>query len=280
MTYKTILVHCNDKRRIERVVGPAVELAERFGAHLIGLSVAPPVLIVPTGMPGAPDTLVVDERCRAYRRDNQELKAAFEAAVDGRGFRREWREEDAGSATVAEVVARQARAVDLIVAAQSDPQWPGSVLLDTADRLAIETARPVLIVPNEGVHSDVGGRIVLAWNGRREATRAIFDALPLLRQAKDVKVLTVDGKAEDASSRDFAASDICAALARHGIASEALEVPSDGNVGRTLLNRAIEHRADLLVMGCYGHSRLSELVFGGATRHVLKHMTIPVLMSH
>jgi nucleotide-binding universal stress UspA family protein len=238
------------------------------------------VLIVPTGMPGTPDTMVVDERCQAYRRDNPELKAAFEAAVGGGGFPCEWREADAGSASVAEVVARHARAVDLIVAAQSDPKWAGSVLLDAADRLVVETARPVLIVPNEGVHSGVGSRIVLAWDGRREGTRAAFDALPLLRQAKDVKVLTVDGRPEGEPSRDFAASDICAALARHGVASEAVEVASDGNVGRTLLNRAIEHRADLVVMGCYGHSRLSELVFGGVTRHVLRHMTIPVLMSH
>jgi nucleotide-binding universal stress UspA family protein len=280
MTYKTILVHCNDKGRIGRVLGPAVELAERFAAHLIGLSVAPPALIVPTGMPGTPDTLVVDERCQAYRRDNPQLKAAFEAAAGGRGFTCEWREADAGSATVAEVVTGQARAVDLIVAAQSDPRWPGSVLLDVADRLAVEAGRPVLIVPNEGVHSGVGSRIVVAWNGAREGTRAAFDALPLLQAAADVKVLTVGGKGEGAPPAGFAAGDICAALARHGVASEALEVESDGNVGRTLLNRAIEHRADLLVMGCYGHSRLAELVFGGATRHVLRHMTIPVLMTH
>jgi nucleotide-binding universal stress UspA family protein len=280
MAYKTILVHCNDKRRVARVAGLAAELAERFEAHLIGLSVAPPVLLVPTGMPGTPDTMVLDERCQAYRRDNPELRAAFEAAVDERGFTSEWREEDAGSASVAEVAARHARGVDLIVAAQSDPNWAGSVLLDTASRLAVEAGRPVLIVPNEGVHAGVGSSIVLAWTGRREATRAAFDALPLLQRAKDVKVLTVDASADGELARDFAASDIATALARHGVASEAVEVASDGNVGRTLLNRAIEHRADLVVMGCYGHSRLSELVFGGVTRHVLKHMTIPVLMSH
>jgi nucleotide-binding universal stress UspA family protein len=280
MTYKTILVHCNDRERVERIVGAAVELAERFQAHLIGLSVSPSVLVVPTGMPGAPDTMVIDEGCRAYRRDNPAMKAAFEAAVHGRSFTSEWREEDAGSSTVAEVGVRYGRAVDLIVAAQRDPHWSRSRWLDIADRLAVEAGRPVLIVPNEGVHSGIGTRVVVAWNGRREATRAAFDALPLLQLAKDVKVLWVDSQSEGEPARDFAATDVCTALARQGLTCEAVEVASDGNVGRTLLSRAIEHRADLMVMGCYGHSRLGEFVFGGATRYILKHTTIPVLMSH
>jgi nucleotide-binding universal stress UspA family protein len=146
--------------------------------------------------------------------------------------------------------------------------------------MVVGAGRPVLIVPNEGVHSRIGGRIAVAWNGRREATRAAFDALPLLQKAKEVKVLWIDPRSEGEDAGAFAATDLCTALARHGIACEALEAASDGSVGATLLSRAIEHRADLLVMGCYGHSRLSELVFGGATRHTLRHMTIPVLMSH
>jgi len=103
-----------------------------------------------------------------------------------------------------------------------------------------------------------------------------------IQKAKEVKVLRIDPHSED-EGRDavaFAATDLCTALARHGITCEAVAASSDGNVGATLLNQTIEYRADLLVMGCYGHSRLGEFVFGGATRHVLSHMTIPVLMSH
>jgi nucleotide-binding universal stress UspA family protein len=280
MAYKTILVHCNDRRRVERILGVAVEVADRFQAHLIGLSVSPPVLVVPAGMPGTPDSMVIDERAQVYRRDNPAMKAAFAAAVEGRTFTSEWREEDAGTSSIADVVIKHARAADLIVAAQHDWQWPVSAQLDVGDRLAVEAGRPVLLVPNEGVHKGICSRVVVAWNGRREATRAAFDALPLLQQARDVKVLWVDPRSEGEPHRDFAATDLCTALARHGVAYEAVEVASDGNVGRTLISRAVEHRADLMVMGCYGHSRLSEFVFGGATRHVLRHMTIPVLMSH
>jgi nucleotide-binding universal stress UspA family protein len=284
MAYRTILVHCNDKRRVERILASAVELAERFQAHLIGLSVAPPVRVVPAGMPGTPDTLVIDERCLAYRRDNPKMTAAFDAAVQGRQLTSEWCEEDALGSTVAEVVGRYAGGADLIVAAQRDPRWSESPQLDVADRLAVEAGRPVLIVPNEGVHSQIGTTVLVAWNGRREATRAAFDALPLLQRAKEVKVLSLGAEAEAEAARDVAAAHLCAGLARHGVTCQVidgpLERPSGGDVGETLLKRAIEHRADLLVMGCYGHSRLSELVFGGASRHVLAHMTIPVFMSH
>jgi nucleotide-binding universal stress UspA family protein len=280
MSYKTIVVHCNDKKRIGRTVGVAVELAEPFRAHLIGLSVSPPVLVVPAGVPGVPDPLVIDERSAAYRRDNPEMKAAFETTAHGRSLTSEWHEEEAGDAAVADVVVRHARTADLIVVPQQDPHWSGSPLLDVADPLAVRAGRPVLIVPNEGVHSGIGSRIVVAWNGRREAARAAFDALPLLRKASEVKVLWIDPRSEAEAAGAFAATDLCTALARHGIACEAVAAASNGNVGATLLSEAIEHRADLLVMGCYGHSRLTELVFGGASRHVLRHMTIPVLMSH
>ena len=279
MAYKTILVHCNDKMRAGRTVGAAVELAERFKAHLVGLSVSPPVLVVPAGVPGAPDTMVIDERAQVYRRDNPAMKAAFQAAVGGKTLTSEWREEDAGTSTIADVVIRHARAADLIVAAQRAWQWSASAELDVGDRLAVAVGRPVLIVPNEGVHSGIGSRVVVAWNGRREATRAAFDALPLLRKAKEVKVLWIDPRSEGEDAGVLAA-DLCLALSRYGIGCEAVGAASDSNVGATLLSRAIEYRADLLVMGCYGHSRLSELVFGGATRHILRHMTIPVLMSH
>lgn len=280
MAYKTILVHCNEKKRVARIVGAAVELAERFQAHLVGLSVSPPVLVVPAGVPGSPGTMTIDERAQVYRRDNSEMQAAFQAAVEGKGLTCEWREEDAGTSTIANVVIRHARAADLIVVAQRDWQWSVSAEFDVGDRVAVAAGRPVLLVPNEGVHSAIGSRVVVAWNGRREATRAAFDALPLLQQAKEVKVLWIDPRSEGEDAEAFAATDLCTALARHGITCEAVAATSDRNVGASLLSHAIEHRADLLVMGCYGHSRLTELVFGGASRHILRHMTIPVLMSH
>jgi len=281
MAYKTVLVHCNDKRRIARVGEAAATIAKRFQAHLIGVSVTPPVAVIPSGMPGTPDAIVLDEHCMAYRNNNPALRAAFEAAAGGSGAGIEWREADAGNANFGDVVLQQARAADLIVAAQTEVGWQGSAYLDVADRLAVESGRPVLIVPNEGLHEAYGRNVLVAWNARREAARAVFDALPLLERARQVKVVWVNPQEEGGPSTDVPAADICAALARHGVRCEATEaVRPHAEVGETLLMRAAEYGADLLVMGCYGHSRLREFVLGGASRHVLQHMRMPVLMSH
>jgi nucleotide-binding universal stress UspA family protein len=280
MSYKTILAHFNGMRRLERLLPVAMSLAERFQAHLIGLSVLPPVAVITTGMPaGVP--IVLDEHCKLYRQENAAMKSKFELAVRGRPFVAEWRDDGADAFGVAARVLQHASTVDLVIANQTDPNWPGSEELDVADRLALGSGRPVLIVPNTGMPRDIGQNVLVAWNARREATRAIFDALPILQRAKDVQVVWVNPQSEYELAQDFAAADICATLAREGVNCRATEqIKPRASVGETLLSCAKEFDTDLLVMGCYGHTRFRELVFGGASRHVLAHMTVPVLMSH
>ena len=211
--------------------------------------------------------MVVDDRCPSLpaRQSGDEGRLRERRSKDGvsrpNGARR-----TRAASSVADVVIKYARAVDLIVVAQRDSQWIGSVQLDVADRLAVEAGRPVLIVPNEGVHKGIGTRVVVAWNGRREATRAAFDALPFLQQAKDVKVLWVDQRSEGEPVGTLPPPT--SARRWHATASRARRSswPATAMSAAPLLSRAIEHRADLMVMGCYGHSRLSEFVFGGATR--------------
>jgi nucleotide-binding universal stress UspA family protein len=136
-------------------------------------------------------------------------------------------------------------------------------------------------VPRSEIRGEIGERVLVAWNARREAARAVFDALPILQRAKEVKVVWVNPQSEHETAQDIPAADICAALARHGVACEATEqLRPRVNVGETLLACAKDFAADLMVMGCYGHTRLREFVFGGASRQVLKNMSIPVLMSH
>jgi nucleotide-binding universal stress UspA family protein len=280
MSYRTILVHCNDRRRVETLLAPAVSLAEQFHAHLIGLSVMPPVEVVPVA-PAVGLPIVLDEQCNLYRQENPAMRSAFEAATHGRAIVSEWRDDVADAQGVAPRVLHYARAVDLVVAGQTDPQWAGTLWLDVADRLAMESGRPVLIVPNAGADATIGGKVLLAWNGRREAARAAFDALPILERAKEVKVVWVNAQSEREPAQDIAASDICATLARHGAKCQVTEQQElRAGVGETLLACAKEMSADLLVMGCYGHTRLREFVFGGASRYVLAHMSLPVLMSH
>jgi nucleotide-binding universal stress UspA family protein len=280
VTYKTILAHCNDSRRVVRLANVAGEIASRFGAHLIGLSVAPPVRLIPAGMPGTPDVIVDDAQLVAYHASNPELKRAFLETARAKGITAEWRERDADSSRVSAIVLACARRADLVLLVQKDPTWPLSSHLDVDDSVILGSGRPVMLVPNDGLASASARRILVAWNGTREASRAVFDAVPLLQQAEAVKIISVstDEFEPDPEDREY---DICSTLVRHNIKCTATEhIASHADVGQSLAQQAVDHRADLIVMGCYGHSRLREFVFGGASRHLLRHMTIPVLMSH
>jgi nucleotide-binding universal stress UspA family protein len=279
MSYKTILMHCNDQRRLPRLLAPTIAFADRFQSHVIGLSVVPPLSVITTGVIGAPP-IIVDAHCEGYRQENSAMRQHFKQATAASSFTAEWRDADAGSFPVIDVVLEHARAADLVVASQTDRDWPASGWLDVADLVAVESGRPVLIIPNTPQPTHVGARVLVAWNGSREAARAVFDALPILKHAEATRLVwiepQIDGEPEQAHGQD-----ICQTLLRHGVRCEKTkQAPPQDGVGPTLLAQAETFAADLLVMGCYGHTRLREFVFGGATRQVLQTMSIPVLMSH
>lgn len=281
MAYKTIMVHLNDERRVGQLVDVAAHIADRNEAHVIGLYVVPPLLVGSLG--GVGGRLAQSGRA-AFKEEAKRIETAFYEAMKGRAGVGEWRliEPPRDHPGTAEAVIEQARSADLVVANQTDDEWEYSLLLDFPERLALESGRPTLIVPNAGRFPRVGRRAMVAWNGRREATRAVFDALPLLQNAEAVKVLWVNPGSKAANTMGRTpGEDIAATLARHGVKCElGSSVTAGIEVGDDLLSRLADFGADLLVMGCYGHSRLREFVMGGATREILGHMTVPVLMSH
>jgi nucleotide-binding universal stress UspA family protein len=277
MTYKTILLHVNDERRVAGLVDAAAVLATRFDAHLIGLYVMPPVPTYGVTSMGAG---MINTSLRTFREEASRIQAAFEKATKGLPFATEWRLVDARDPGVAETIMDHGRVCDLIIASQRDRDWDFSMLLDEPERLAIESGRPVLILPNKGKFGNLGRRITVAWNGNRESARATFDALPLLKQANHVRVLWINPQ-DDPDVGDLPTAAIAANLARHGVLCEGrMLIADDAKVGDVLRADMEEDGSDLLVMGAYGRSRLREFIFGGATREVLRHMTVPVLMSH
>ncbi len=279
MSYKTILVHLADNTRRQTLLSAAFELARTFDAHLIGLTVQPPIVVAP-GMDSGPAVIIEAHRI-AYRQDIVRLKQAFDTAMQGQAFAFEWREDDAGYDDAVARIVQHARCADLIVTSRKDPKWHYSEALEEPDRLVLECGRPVLLMPNSGGAVEFGKRIVVAWNGRREAARAVFDALPLLKAAQEVVVVWVNPQEEGEAAGELPGADICAALARHGVECEATQnIRPTANVGEALLSTVKNNAADMLVMGCYGHSRMREFVFGGATRHILHHAPVPVLMAH
>lgn len=202
----------------------------------------------------------------------QAVKRLFLDRCKRTGVRFEWRGKVGSPIDSVSIIGRSA---DLLVMGQPDPDQ-ASPATDVLYGLILAAGRPVLILPHVGDFQHFGKRILLAWNGSREATRATYDALPLLKRAETVTVFSVDPP----EGQRIAGTDITTHLARHGVnATTANTVAEDTGVGDVILS-AVARSADMLVMGAWGHSRLRELVFGGATRQVLRKMTVPILMSH
>lgn len=278
MSYKTILVHLNDARRTEAILAPAIELARRHNSHLIGLHVHASLPAPPVPLPiGAQ---VLGSVVATERLQTEKIAAQFAEATSGQPFVSEWRALKVPHFDLAAVVMDYGRAADLVVAGQTDPDWDLSPLMDFPDRLALESGRPVLAVPYIGRYPQIGRNVVIAWKPGRESARAVFDALPILIGAESVHILEVR---QDADRGDTLAPNatIAASLARHGIKPAVrTSIAPDMSVGDEILSRLADLGADLLVMGAYGHSRMREMVFGGTTRHIARHMTVPTLFSH
>jgi nucleotide-binding universal stress UspA family protein len=278
MCYKTLLVNLNDIRRAERLLEPALFLARRFNAHVIGLHVSPGISGPPIPLPGGKE--VIGMIYGREHKESNEIAAIFSRMTANQPFVAEWRAVTAPLFELSAVVMDHARCVDLIIAGQADPDWEFSQVLDFPERLAIESGRPVLVVPYAGRYPEIGRRAVIAWKPGRESARAVFDALPLLKSAENVEILEVrEGRPDSMSPRPD--TSIASMLGRHGIkpVQRGTYAP-DINAGDEILSRLADQSADLLVMGAYGHSRMREFILGGVTRHIARHMTAPTLWSH
>lgn len=276
--YKTILVHLNDERRARSLMASALSIATRFNAHLVGLYVYPAMPAVPpVAMPYGGG--VLSGLVTAAKEEAERIHKIFEETTAGQPIVPEWRTVKASHSDLAAIAMDHARAADLVIASQTDPDWDLSPVLDFPERMALESGRPVLIVPRVGSYTTIGERIMIAWNNKRKSARATFDAMPLLTQAETVRILTIEAKASDADK--LPDTEIAASMARHGVkVTSQHSVAPETSVADEILNRVADESIDLLVMGAYGHSRFRELVFGGVTRGITHHMTVPTLFSH
>ena len=285
MSIKDILLQVDAGAAFPARLDLAVGLAQRHGAHLIGLCVFD-IRRIPGagfGMVDSEDSIALSAYQAQVRDDALQVAGKLEASFRERlrrdGIEGEWRlVEDRAAPTVG----LHARYADLAVLGQEDPDdqrlsgWT-SVL----EQALFSSGRPILVVPYAGRFTQVGQRVLVGWNARREAARAVHDALPLISDANEVTVLAIDPQAGlDGPGEDMAA-DLAQHLARHGLRVTAAQTASGGlDAADVLLNHAADLSADLIVVGGYGHSRTWEMVLGGVTRALLQRMTVPVLMSH
>jgi nucleotide-binding universal stress UspA family protein len=208
------------------------------------------------------------------REHTKAAKEAVDAAQRRCGSAFEWREIEGDAVST---MLLNSRYVDLVVSSQGRAEDEGYDDYLT-EGLIMGAGRPILVVPSYGRFPVVGERVLIAWNRTREAARAVHDALPILSRAKSVRIMEVN---PDRGDTHVAGADIALHLARHGVKAEAGSTTAeDIKTGDVLLSRAADLGADLLVMGAYGHSRLREYALSGVTLHIMRHMTIPVLMSH
>jgi nucleotide-binding universal stress UspA family protein len=272
MTFKDLLVFVDEQPNAAERLRLAAALARRFDAHLTGVHVAgygalPPII----------DGIAIDQVIAAQeevaRTSATTAEASFREAMRREQLRHDWR---ATRGPVASTAAREAHCADLAVVGQPVPGEDAWLL---PEDVALLSGRPVLIVPYAGKFERVPENPLVAWKPTREAARAVNDALPLLAAAKRATILVVDADADE--DGEAPGDELAVHLSRHGITATVERTVSDDiPVGDVFLSRAADLGADLLVMGCYGHSRMRELVLGGMTRDIIDRMTLPVLMSH
>lgn len=278
MSYKTIVAIIQNQSDIGRVLDHAFPLAERLESHLIGVHAEPIAIPFATSI-GFPDVEFMQASNEANQKRSAELEKTFRDRNPRSGLTAEWRALESLTGDSALGALSMARSADLIIAAQTDPDNT-SATTASVDSLLFETGRPALFVPFAGPVKTRFSKVLVAWSGTREASRATFDALPFILEAEQTEILTVDAPEMDGNQPEIEGANIAAALARHGAnVSVASERSAGVDVSAIIENRAAEINADLLVMGAYGHSRLREFLFGGVTRTVLRSMPIATFMS-
>lgn len=274
MTYTSVLVHVEPRAATTPRLVCAAAVAHRFDALLMGVGaemLQTAVIADPYGMVSADWQVAVVEQLDEHMKASE---AAFKRHAEG--LRSSWR---AGIEAPASAICRAAAGADLIVLGGAPldgghPDWSADVA-----EVVMRSGRPVLVAPpvERTFHGD---RVLVAWKNTREARRALADALPFLKRAEAVVVMEICA-AEDEEAAKTGVDAVIAHLKRHGVEASAVVVAApDEKAGVSLNSQAQSMRADLIVAGCYGHSRFREWAFGGVTRGLLREPEQFVLLSH
>lgn len=277
MAIKNILVHVDHSEACHHRVKAAIDLATQYDARLSALFVVPDYF-VPSYVEAQVSADVIAQINDQARQQAEETMEKVRQQVTGSGRSLDAYVEDGN---IINCLNDYARYTDLLILGQSQPDDPDNMSEALADHLVIEGGSPCMVVPYIGCRQTLGNRVLLAWNESRESARALKDALPLLKQAHMVSVLMIKPKSHDEKQTEQQKKVLLGYLADHGIdASINLCIDSQHNTGDIILAESIDNDIDLIVMGAYGHSRLREIVLGGATRQLLQQMTVPIFISH
>ena len=272
-TPKSILLHLDGSARTVERIKLARQLAETFDAEVTARPCTLSALMrYPYAIEAAAEAVAIMQEIDKDARDR--MHATFIEHSAG-SQRLHWAEPESDGPWG---FARRALYTDLMVLGQRDRNDPmdGELPGDFLPSVLVQSGRPALVLPHAGPVGSIGRNVLVAWKETPESARAVTAALPWLRKAARVHVATYGEDAEASLQRlqDY--------LRTQGVQNITLHPggDKDDDVGNKLLSFAADLSSDMLVMGCYGHSRAREWVMGGATLSMLQWMTLPVLMSH
>ena len=258
-------------------LGFAATLAKLWNAHLIATFVTRPLMLEPhAGFAVGPalSALLAEHRARSLS-TLARARAEFDALTERRSFTAEWRVSDNESG---EAMMLHSRHASLAILGPPARQQGTATMLGLSESLILASGRPSLMVPDDWPADRMARRIVIGWNGGREATRAIAGAMPFLVAAESVHLVVVPDARTRGLFGEEPGADMAAHLARQGVRVVLDQCTGDGT-GTVLLDRCAAADADLLVMGAIGRPRVSEMMFGGVTRTVFENAKLPVLLS-
>lgn len=278
MSYRTLLAVIDSAAEQADPVDAAIALALPLEAHVAALAIAgQPSLDYGAGVGFG--TEVILSEMQAAREEAETRAKSLGEAISRAGVSGEHRHAARSFAGIADEVGRQGRLADLVLFGRDDTGSIAGVPAKIADGALFETGRPALMIPPGWGDRAVGRRIAIAWDLSREASRAVASALPLIAGADRVSVALADP--EPGTFGDEPGADIAVSLSRHNSAVAVDRLPGMGrSVAETLIGHATDMDADLIVLGAYGHARLTEALFGGVTRDMMKTSPLPLLLAH
>lgn len=279
MDYKNLLIHLDHSRGCRNRLDAAFALAREFDARIEGLFIVPDYIVPSYVEAQISVDLITDVTEKALARAEESLADYAALARDARV------EFDARvvEGQVIPILREHSKYADLMLLGQDDPDDPDNASYGLADALLFEGACACLVVPNGVKIVPPGKRVLLAWNASREAARALRDAMPLLRRADELVVLSSEpDEADPALAQEHPhARRLEGFLESHGIASVSSGISDpDLTPSQAIVGQALDMQADLIVMGGYGHARLREIILGGTTRDMLRQTPAPLLLAH
>ena len=279
MLIKDILVLCDAGEANDFRVETALLFAKVYTAHTIGMYLVPyPVIPVYGGVfPDVVPYTASDQLGKSNDIANT-LESKFREKANDLNVPCEWK-------TVEGINLRyiidNARYADIVIVPQGYSRYGEENTRKFDDYLSIHLGRPLIVIPDLKKVFNLPKNIIIAWDESHEAARAVHDALPLLQYAENIQVISVSISSDEEKASMIYCDDLRTHLSHHGIEVDVVSVEqSSKGTGATILESAIEFDADLIVMGAYGHTRIKEIVLGGATNYLLKHTTIPLFLSH